>query len=73
MDELSRSRGSEGIRACDDVSHTVTSRGKTYIFPPRAERSSRAQVTFRPLKPLVNAFPNFFQIISLFPGKYVIL
>ena len=33
MYELSCSHGSEGIRACDDASHTVTSREKIYIFP----------------------------------------
>ena len=33
-------RGSEGIRACDDESHTVTSREKIYIFP-RVEPSVR--------------------------------
>lgn len=53
MDELSRLRGSEGIRACDDASHTVASRENYIFFPPRATRSSRTQVTFRPLKPLV--------------------
>lgn len=36
MDELSRSRGSEGIRACDDASHTVTSRENVlHRFPGR--------------------------------------
>lgn len=33
MYELSRSRESEGIKACDDASHTVASREKIYIFP----------------------------------------
>ena len=36
MDELSRSRGSEGIRACDDESHTVASRENVlHRFPGR--------------------------------------
>ncbi len=36
MYELSRSRESEGIKACDDASHTVTSRENVlHRFPGR--------------------------------------
>ena len=60
MYELSGSRGSEGIRACDDARRTPQQAGKKYIFPPpRADKSSRTQVTSRPLKPLVTKMLQF--------------
>lgn len=51
MSELFVLAQKERNRACDDESHTVASRENIY-FPARAERSSRTQVTSRPLKPL---------------------
>ena len=51
MDELSRSRGSEGIRACDDASHTVASR--TFVCRKCHRRPSGQSAILRghPLTP----------------------
>lgn len=70
MDELSRLRGNEGIRACDDASHTVASREKIYFFPAASHTVvSHSSDVPSPETPCHRKFANNNQYLLLTNGR----